>query len=71
MDKFKYGPLVYNTIEDEDDSGNYWWPGLAPVEYDLMGIPIDSKGLQCLSLQSPLHPAYTIKDSDFNQTLND
>ena len=25
MEKFKYGPLVYNTTEDEDDSGNYWW----------------------------------------------
>ena len=34
MTKFKYGPLVWNHIEDEDDSGNYWWPGLPPVSYD-------------------------------------
>ena len=36
-----------------------------------MGIPIDSRGMQCLSLQSPLHPAYTIKDSVFHEALND
>ena len=71
MEKFKYGPLVYNNIDDEDDSGNFWWPGLPPVKYDSMGIPIDSRGMQCLPLQSPVHPAYTIKDSVFHEALND
>ncbi len=47
-EKFRYGPLVWNHIDDEDDSGNYWWPGLSPVKYDEMGIPSDIKGLQCL-----------------------
>ena len=71
MKKFKYGPLVYNTVDEEDDSGNYWWPGLPPVNYDEMGIPIDSQGLQCLPLQCPLHPAYKILDPIYSKVLND
>ena len=71
MEKFKYGPLVYNTVEDEDDSGNYWWPGLPPVGYDETGVPIDSKGLQCLPLHSPVHPNYKIESPVFVDILND
>ena len=70
-EKFKYGPLVWNHMGDEDDSGNYWWPGLAPVAYDNTGIPIDAKGLQTLPLTCPLHPGYAIKDSVFSANINE
>ena len=33
-EKFRYGPLVYNCFGEEDDSGNYWWPGNPPVAYE-------------------------------------
>jgi hypothetical protein len=33
-EKFKYGPLVWNHVDEEHDSGNYWWSGLPPVNYD-------------------------------------
>jgi hypothetical protein len=57
MEKYKYGPLVYNTTHpDDDDSGNFYWPGLPPVGYDELAIPIDEKGFQCLDDSSPLHP---------------
>ena len=70
-EKFRYGPLVWNHIDDEDDSGNYWWPGLSPVKYDEMGIPSDIKGLQCLPITCPVHPGYNIKHSVFNKALLD
>tara|TARA_B110000483_G_C17796610_1_gene389679 strand:- start:75 stop:527 length:453 start_codon:yes stop_codon:yes gene_type:complete len=65
MEQFKYGPLVYNTVESDDDSGNYYWPGngMPPVGYDEYNIPIDSKGFQCLDAQQcPLHPHYEVID---------
>jgi len=71
VEKFKYGPLLWNHVDDEDDSGNYWWSGLAPVNYDETGIPVDEKGFQCLPLSSPVHPAYTLKHSVFNSALQD
>ena len=70
-EKFKYGPLVWNFIDDEDDSGNFWWPGLSPVKYDYMGIPVDEKNLQCLPISCPVHPNYEPKHSVFNFTLQD
>lgn len=70
-EKFRYGPLVWNHIDDDDDSGNYWWAGLAPVKYDHMGIPSDEKGLQCLPMNCPVHPGYNIKHSVFNSSLAD
>ena len=33
-EKFRYGPLVFNSFGEEDDSGNYWWPGNPPVAYE-------------------------------------
>ena len=70
-EKFKYGPLVWNHVDEEDDSGNYWWPGLVPVKYDEMGIPVDEKNLQCLPITCPVHPGYSIKHSVFNVALQD
>ena len=37
--KYSYGPLIYNTTADEDDSGNFYWNGMPPVGYDDMDIP--------------------------------
>ena len=70
-EKFKFGPLIWNHIDDDDDSGNYWWPGLAPVDYDKSGIPVDTKGLQCLPMSCPVHPGYEIKYSVFNKKIKD
>ena len=70
-EKFKYGPLVWNHVDEEDGSGNYWWPGLAPVKYDEMEIPVDEKNLQCLPITCPVHPGYSIKHSVFNVALQD
>ena len=70
-EKFKYGPLIWNHVEEEDDSGNFWWPGLTPVKYDDMGIPTDEKGLQCLPMSCPVHPSYQPKHSVFNLPLQD
>ena len=70
-EKFRYGPLVWNHVDEEDDSGNYWWPGLVPVKYDEMGIPVDEKNLQCLPITCPVHPGYNIKHFVFNVALQD
>ena len=59
MEKFKYGPLVWNCFSEEDESGNYYWNGNPPVDYDHDGIPVDEDGLQCLPIDSPVHPSWT------------
>ena len=61
-EKFKYGPLVWNCIGDENEEGNYYWPGNPPVAYDEMGLPIDKDGRQCLPIDCPFHPHYSFKD---------
>ena len=54
-----YGPLTWATSFEEltDPSVNYFWQGSFPVELDEMGIPVDENGMQCLPLDSILHPA--------------
>jgi hypothetical protein len=70
MEKYKYGPLVYNTVDpNDDDSGNFYWGGLVPVGYDEFGIPIDERGFQCLDLSSPLHPQFIPPQTDYNEVL--
>ena len=71
MEKIKYGPLVYITVEDTDEEGNFYWGGKPPIGYDELGIPIDSDGMQCLSVSSPLHPNYKPKNSVYNKNIND
>lgn len=71
MEKYKYGPLVYNTSHpDDDDSGNFYWPGLPPVGYDEAGIPIDERGYQCLDNSSPLNPQHTPQATEYNKGLD-
>lgn len=67
--QFKYGPLVYNTNQSEEDEGNYFWNGSPPVGYDESGIPIDANGNQCLSINSPLHPAFDPAETVFSEVL--
>ncbi len=64
-EKFKYGPLVYNCIGDaeDDEEGNYYWPGNPPVGYDELGVPVDKDGRQCLPLDCPFHPHYFSTDT--------
>ena len=71
MQKFKYGPLVWNSFAEEDESGNYYWNGNPPVEYDHLGIPIDEAGMQCLPIQSPVHPSWQVESSqlEYNDFL--
>ena len=69
--KYKYGPLVWNTIDNDDDSGNYWWNGSSIVDYDNMNIPIDTQGSQCLPLSSPVHPSYELQNPVFNEQIKD
>ena len=56
MAKFKFGPITYNCVDEEDDSGNYYWAGEPPVSYDRWGIPVDRHGKQTLPLDCPFHP---------------
>ena len=58
MEKFKYGPLIWNCFTEDDESGNYYWNGSPPVGYDDDGIPIDQEGMQCLPIESPVHPCW-------------
>ena len=69
--KYRYGPLVWNCTTDEDESGNYFWPGLPPVGYDEIGIPIDDRGYQCLPNVSIIHPAYIPTETTFHDLIND
>ena len=64
MEQFKYGPLLYNTSETDNESGNYYWNGLPPIGYDKELIPIDSKGFQCLPLVCPIHPGFTATECE-------
>ncbi len=65
MEKFKYGPLIWNCINEDDESGNYFWNGKPPVEYDRMNIPIDEEGMQCLPIASPVHPTWQPDEKQF------
>ena len=58
MQKFKYGLLIWNSVNEDDESGNYFWNGKPPVEYDRDGVPIDDDGMQCLPIESPVHPSW-------------
>ena len=71
MEKFKYGPLIWNCFTEDDESGNYYWNGSPPVGYDLDGIPIDKDGLQCLPIESPVHPSWVGVEEkyEFNEFL--
>jgi len=72
MEQYKYGPLVYNTTNSDDDSGNYYWAGEPPTTYDDYKIPVDGKGYQCLDAsQCPLHPDYKVTDThmEHNEAL--
>lgn len=61
MQKFRYGPLIWNCVNEEDESGNYFWNGKPPVDYDGAGIPIDEDGNQCLPIECPIHPGFVPK----------
>ena len=65
-EKFRYGPLVYNSFGEADDSGNYWWPGNPPVAYEQESgpfrIPIDAEGSQCLPGDCILHPNCRVEE---------
>ena len=70
MEKFKYGSLIWNCVNEDDESGNYFWNGNPPVAYDDDGIPVDEEGMQCLPVQSPVHPSWagdraTLEYNDF------
>lgn len=69
--KYKYGPLIWNCVTDEDESGNYYWPGDAPCAYDPLGIPVDAKGMQCLPMLSIIHPAYEPTETTFHPLISD
>ena len=71
MEKCSYGPLIYNTTADEDDSGNFYWNGIPPVGYDDMDIPIDPNGNQCLPFEYPLHPNHSVNNVEYNNWLED
>lgn len=71
MTIYRYGPLIYNTISDEEWKGNYYWGGFPPVGYDKHGIPIDERGMQCLDMKCPLHPSYIPNETTFNSILGD
>ena len=65
MEKFKFGPLIWNSANEDDESGNYYWNGSPPVDYDELGIPVDEDGMQCLPIQSPVHPSWTGSKENF------
>ena len=70
MDIFRYGPLVYITAGMDADQGNYFWNGSPPIGYDNDGVPIDEKGLQCLDVSCPLHPAHEPETTEYSEALN-
>ena len=45
--------------------------GKVKVFFPKDNIPIDAKGLQCLPMSSPVHPAYALKHSVFNPLIKD
>ena len=71
MKKFKFGPLVWNCVNEDDESGNYFWNGNPPVDYDDMGIPVDQEGLQCLPADCPIHPSWqaNYETKEYNEFL--
>ena len=73
-EKFRYGPLVYNSFGEDDDSGNYWWPGNPPVAYEAESgpyrMPVDADGNQCLPGESILHPNCRVEEWETNKPLS-
>lgn len=68
---FTYGPLVYITSTDDEQSGNYYWPGTPPVGYDDIGIPIDADGNQCLPGESILHLNHVPTETEYCEVIKD
>ena len=33
MEKFKYGPLIWNCFTEDDESGNYYWNGSSTLTW--------------------------------------
>lgn len=69
--KYSYGPLIWNCSSDEDESGNFFWPGLPPCAYDAAGIPIDARGMQCLPTQSIINPSYQPTETTYSEVVKD
>ena len=71
MERFTYGPLVYNTVEDisSAEEGNFYWNGFPPVGYDNDDVPIDKDGMQCLPWTSPLHPQFKPATLCYNEGI--
>ena len=67
--KYRYGPLVWNCTSDEDESGNFFWPGLPPCAYDYAGVPIDARGMQCLPTQSIINPSYQPTETFYSEVV--
>lgn len=73
-EQFRYGPLVYVSVEtinidEENSEGNYYWPGLPPVAYDPIGIPVDENGQQCLPGECILHLNHVPEHTEWNDVL--
>ena len=71
MERFTYGPLVYNSVDDisSDEEGNFYWNGFPPVGYDNDDVPIDKDGMQCLPWTSPLHPQFKPATLCYNEGI--
>jgi len=67
---YHYGPLIFYSDPEDDQEGNYYWPGEPIVGYDDMGIPVDEYGDQCLNLSCILHPHHKPTGLIFNEFLN-
>lgn len=72
-EKYTYGPLVYNCFGEDDDSGNYWWPGNPVVGYEeesgVYRIPVDADGNQCLPGDCILHPNCRVEEWEDHDVL--
>jgi hypothetical protein len=71
--KWTYKGITWNLRHETDGSGNYWWDGTHPTEYDsTTGIPRDAANATlCIDSSCVYHPDYSPHETEFNDNIQD
>lgn len=71
--KWTYENITWNLKHETDGSGNYWWGGTHPTEYDsTTGLPRDAaNNTLCIDWTCVHHPDYQPHEQEFNSNIQD
>lgn len=70
--KYTYENMTWNLVHETDGSGNYWWGGAQPTQYDATtGLPADVNGNLCIDWTCVHNPDYQPHEQEFNDNIQD